>query len=141
MHIIPDRDKTRNWYLDEPVKLELINGDTIHVDRGYRFDGHSVPLIFRWLFPRYNEQDIVAALVHDALLDTMPWHRYPRKFIDLNYSAYMQDYSTPKRAFWMPLAVRVWGFIVSKGWSDYRGDYNKYQTTVRVTVEQKKRVV
>ena len=134
MRIVPDRDRVRKYYLDEPVEHVLHNGHILSIDRGYRFDGHSVPLVSRWLFPKYNERDIYAALVHDALVDTMPWHRYPRKFIDTEYAILMNTYSYGRRKYWMPLAVMFYGWLITWGWRDYRGDYEKYATKVSVTV-------
>lgn len=133
-----DRDKERNWYLDKPITHTLHNGHTLFIGAGYRFDGHSVPWIFQWLFPTADMQDIYAALIHDALLDLRPWHRYPRKFIDAEYDVIMQKISTGRRKKWMPLAVKVWGYLSSWGWTDYRGDFDKYQTKVTVKVDMVK---
>lgn len=133
MNIIPDRDRYRRWYLDEKVIHTLHNGHILLIDKGYRFDAHSVPWWARWVFPKYDT-DIYAALIHDALVDTAPWHRYPRKFIDHEYKLLMQQYSHGLRKFWMPLAVTVYGYLVFTLWGDYRGEYNKYQTQVEVKV-------
>jgi len=133
--ILPDRDKTRKWYLDEKVTHQLHNGDVLVISAGYRFDAHSVPWYVRWLFPQFDT-DIYAALIHDALRDLEPWHRYDRKFIDTEYDIVMQQVSYGKRKYWMPKAVYVWGYIKTFGWRDYRGDYGKRKTTLRVEMVQ-----
>ena len=133
MRILPDRDKYRKWYLDEPFTVTLTNGDVLIIDKGFRFDAHSVPRPFRWLFPQYDI-DIVAALVHDFLVDTSPWHRYTRRFIDRQYTVLMKEHSTPFRAFWMPLAVRIYGFLLFDLWGDYRGE-PKPRTQIHVVVK------
>jgi hypothetical protein len=132
--IIPDKAKYRRWYLDEDVTHQLHNGHLLHISKGYRFDAHSVPFPFRLLFPKYNEQDIYAALIHDALCDLAPWHRYPRKFMDKEYTILMQRYSHGRRKYWMPFAVWLYGWVRYTLWGDYRGEYDKYKTKVSVTV-------
>lgn len=134
--IVPDRDNYRRWYLDEDFTCVLTNGDVLVIRKGFRFDAHSVPWPFRWLFPRYDT-DIVAALVHDYLIDTEPWHRYNRKFMDDEYTALMQKLSSGIRRYWMPKAVRVYGWLFFDLWGDYRGDPNKYITKVEVVITQK----
>lgn len=133
MKIIPDRDKYRKWYLDEDITHTLHNKHVICIKKGYRFDAHSVPWPFRWIFPKYDT-DIYAALIHDALVDTAPWHRYPRKFIDKEYTVLMEKHSSGLRRFFMPKAVWLYGFLVFTLWGDRRGDYTKYQTKVEVRV-------
>lgn len=133
MRIVPDRDKYRKWYLDGDVRLDLPNGHTAIIRKGYRFNGHSVPWIFRLLFPSYDEYDISASLVHDYLLDTMPWHRFDRKYIDDVYYTYMRQLSYGRRKKWMPRAVYLWGWIKTLGWRDYRGEV-KPNTVVDVKV-------
>lgn len=130
--IIPDRDKYRNYYLDERITHTLHNGDVLVLDKGYRFDAHSVPLLFRPLFPRYDK-DIYAALIHDALIDLSPWHRYNRKFIDTEYKILMGKHSYGLRKVLMPLAVRLYGFLAFDIWGDYRG-VPKPMTIISVTV-------
>lgn len=134
MKIIPDRDKYRKWYLDSPVEHTLHDGNMLYIDAGYRFDAHSVPLIFRWLFPQYDT-DIYAALIHDALVDLAPWHRYNRAFIDREYTLLMQRYSYGLRRYWMPKAVWLYGFLRFTLWGDYRGEYkDKVRICVKVDV-------
>lgn len=134
MKIIPDRDKWRRWYLDEDTAFILTNGDVLRIDKGYRFDGHSVPFLFRWLFAEYDTDDIEAALVHDYIIDTMPWTRYNRKFADTQYKHYMQKLATKKlRRVVMPFCVRLYGFLKYDIWGDNRGAL-KYKTSVYVKV-------
>lgn len=130
--IIPDRDNYRRWYVDKDYIFDLPDGHIAIVRKGYRFDGHSTG-IFKWLFPKYNERDIKAAMIHDYLIDTMPWHRFSRKYIDDIYHHYMQEYSYGQRQYWMPLAVYVWGYIKTRGWRDYRGEV-KPHTVIDVQV-------
>lgn len=119
--ILPDRDNVRNWYLDEDVTHVMHNGDVLQIGKGYRFDGHSTRP-FHHIF-KQNDTDILAALVHDFLLDTRPWHRYSRKFIDQEYYHIMQTVSYGYRKKVMPFVVRCWGFLMSFGWTECRGDY------------------
>lgn len=135
MKIIPDRDKWRNYYLDDDVFHILHNSDRLIIRKGFRFDAHSVPWVMRWLFHTYNEEDIIAALVHDYLIATMPWHRFDRKFIDTEYNILMQKHSSGLRKFIMPKVVYTMGYIKTLGWRDYRGDYNKHKIEVDVQVE------
>ena len=114
----PDRDRIHNFYLCEDVKVTLSDGITIVIEKGHRFDGHTIPdwkiafiiaafgfvlglpftfavsmfafftLLFA-LFPPFDT-DVYAALVHDALLDTEMFHRYKRSFIDKEYQRFME---------------------------------------------------
>lgn len=132
MRVIPDRDRYRKWYLDEDIVHTLHNGHVLKINKGFRFDAHSVPRPFRWIFPQYDT-DIYAALIHDALVDLAPWHRYPRKFIDKEYKVLMKEHSHGMRSFWMPLAVTIYGYLVYTMWGDHRGDYSKH-TSIEVSV-------
>lgn len=133
--IVPDRDKYRRYYLDEDYVHELHNGDLLHLGKGFRFDAHSVPWWIRWCLPKYDERDIYAALIHDFMVDTAPWHRYPRKFIDKEYAILMNQYSYGFRKWIMPKAVWIYGFLGWTLWGDDRGDYNKHQTRLTVKVD------
>lgn len=117
--IIPDRDRFRKWYLDQDFACTLTDGTVLVIRKGYRFNGHSTKPL-HWIFPQYDV-DIVAALVHDYLLDTAPWHRFNRDYIDRQYVYFMNQYSYGLRKFVMPKAVRVWGFLKCTMWGDYRG--------------------
>lgn len=130
--IIPDRDRYRKWYLDDDICHTLHNGDVLNICRGYRFDAHSVPRPFRWIFPQYDV-DIYAALIHDFLCDTSPWHRYNRSFIDREYTILMDQYSSGLRKFWMPKAVWLYGFLFFTLLGDYRGE-PKSNTQITVSV-------
>lgn len=132
--ILPDRDRYRNFYLNEDVTITLNNGDVLEIQKGYRFNAHSVPIIFRWLFKRYDTQDIIAALAHDFLIDTAPWHRYNRRCIDNVYTELMHKHAKPFRAFWMPLAVKVYGTLFHY-WRDNKPTIRKYRTVIKVHVE------
>lgn len=135
--ILPDRDRRFKYYLDEDVTITLPEGSSLTVSKGYRFDGHSVPFIFRLFFPKYNSKDIYCALIHDALVDFESMHRYNRAYIDYVYKMYMNsdDYkSNDWRAFFMPLAVRFYGWLRFDLWNDYRGE-PKPDTHISVKVE------
>jgi hypothetical protein len=134
MQIIPDRDKWREWYLNDDINHVLHNGHILKIRKGYRFNAHSVPPVARWFLRRYNQQDIIAALVHDYLIDTMPWHRYDRKFVDIEYRTLMEKHSYGLRKLIMHRVVTAMGYLKTFGWRDYRGDYEKYQTKVEVKV-------
>lgn len=123
--IVPDRDKYRKWYLDEDVRVRLFNGHTFIIPKGYRFDGHSVPKLLRWLFPRHKGLDIYAALLHDYLIDVQMFLRYTRAFQDTVYTIMMQNplyTSSNFRSVFMPRAVKTFGFLKHTLWGDYRGD-------------------
>lgn len=135
--ILPDRDNYRRWYLDEDVIVELTNGDLLYINKGFRFDAHSVPFWARIFFNTDNRFDTFASLVHDYLVDTSPWHRYNRKFIDDEYTRFMKApayFESHRRTRWMPLAVRVWGYLKFDLWGDFRGE-SKPNTKVVVRVE------
>ena len=133
MRIVPDRDRYRKWYVEEGLVHTLHNGDTVIIAKGYRFDGHSVPWPVRWLLPKYNERDIIAALLHDYLVDTAPWHRYNRRFIDKEYTTLMRRHSSGIRRFCMPKAVWLYGFLLFTLWNDDRGE-PKPNTRIEVRV-------
>ena len=123
--ILPDRDRYRRFYLDEQTEVTLHNDDIIVIPKGYRFDGHSVPIIFRLLFKKYGK-DIYAAMVHDFLIDMESLFRYNRKFQDAEYKRFMNmpEYRESwYRSKFMPLAVRFYGFIRFDIWGDNRGEY------------------
>ena len=114
--INPDRDREKNLFLDDDVVVTLSNGDTLIINKGFKFDGHSVPQILWNLFPPYD-YDVYAALVHDYLLsaefgEEKARRGYKRSFCDSEYDILMQVYKASDfRSFWMPLGVKVWGFL------------------------------
>lgn len=137
--LLRDRDDYRRFYLDEDVKITLHNGHTFSIPKGYRFDGHSVPWLFRVFFAKdAGGNDLYASMVHDALIDLEMFLRYDREFQDYEYWRFMQmpEYKTNKfRSTWMPRAVRLWGWLKFDIWGDYRGE-PKPDTKVTVTLEQ-----
>ena len=128
IYILPDRDKFRKWYLDQDFTCTLTDGTSLIILKGYRFNGHSTKP-FHWLFPQYDIE-IAAALVHDALIDSAPWHRFTRDFIDRQYVSLMEEYSYGIRKIIMPVVVRVWGYLTKTMWGDYRGEH----TTATVVI-------
>lgn len=132
--ILKDRDNYRKWYLDEDTEIHLPNGDTMTIPKGYRFDAHSVPFIFRWIFPKKQGDDIYAAMVHDYLIDVEMFLRYNRKFQDNIYRLIMESpaYKTSNfRSFWMPKAVRFFGWLNFDIWGDFRG-VNKHRKKLEI---------
>lgn len=116
--INPDRDRLRSYYLCEDVLVTLSDGNQCLIPEGYRFDGQSVPLIFKGLFPSFDT-DVYAALVHDYLLDTEMLHRYKRSFIDAEYKRFMNMpcyYSTKVRRVFFPLIVSIAGYLKRSIW-------------------------
>lgn len=131
-----DRDNYRKWYLDEPVLVHLADGHTLEIPKGYRFDAHSVPFIFRFLFRKFNKKDVYAAMVHDFLIDIEMFHRFNRKFIDNEYTRFMNKpeyFSTKLRRYWMPRVVRMAGFLMWDLWGDNRGE-PKPDTHIKVCI-------
>ncbi|MCV6584142.1 MAG: DUF1353 domain-containing protein [Marinibacterium sp.] len=117
-----DRDNYRRWYLNEDVTVALTGGHTAIIPKGYRFDAHSVPGLLRIFFRKYNKHDVYASMVHDFLIEIEGFHRFDRKYMDLEYWRLMEhpDYFGSRyRRYFMPRAVRFWGWLK---W-DLRGDY------------------
>lgn len=108
--INPDRDRIRNFYLDEDVIVTLTDGNQCLIPKGYRFDGPSIPFPLPCFVPKFS-MDIYPALVHDYLIDTRMFHLYSRKFIDCQYEAYMHIYPVGKvKRVVYPLAVHTWRY-------------------------------
>ena len=117
-NIAPDRDRTRRFYLCEDVKVTLSDGITIVIEKGYRFDGQTIPFGLRGFFPAFDT-DVYAALVHDALLDTEMFHRYKRSFIDKEYQRFMEMpeyFATRTRRYFFPRIVRFFGYVKRTMW-------------------------
>jgi len=117
-HINADKDRERRFYLCEDVEVTLTDGTKVLIEEGYRFDGHSIPFIFRAFFPVYDI-DVYAALVHDYLIDTQPWHLYKRSFIDVQYKHFMEQpeyFATKTRRFLFPRVVSFMGYIKRTVW-------------------------
>ena len=127
--LLKDRDKLNDWYLDEDVVVPLTGGHTLRIQKGFRFDSHSVPWYMRWLFPRYlptadnYKNDIYAAMVHDYLIATEHWHRFSRSYMDEEYRMFMNmsEYKmSDLRSKWMPWGVKLNTKIKYLN-KDYRG--------------------
>lgn len=134
--IIKDRDQYRRWYLDQATTVTLSNGDKLRIPKGYRFDAHSVPLIFRVFFGKTyqageeinSKNDIYASMVHDFMIDVEMFLRYNRAYQDATYKDIMRnpDYSLNKyRSSLMPFAVSTYGHLRYGLWGDYRGEPKK----------------
>ena len=126
--IIPDRDKVRNWYVDADHTFHF-EGHTFIVRKGYRFDGHSTRP-FHWLFSQ--DKNLEAAMLHDYTLDTMPWHRFGKRFAARAYLDAMQKDTWSRRTF-MPFVVTSYAWLSTLLRGDYRGDI-KPNTVVDVRV-------
>lgn len=135
--ILRDRDNYRRYYLDEEVTVTLSNGHVLTIPKGYRFDAHSVPWVFRLFFPKDGGgNDIYASMVHDFLIDLEMFLRYNRKFQDGEYARLMNEpeYKTSSyRSKYMPVAVRIWGWLKYDLFGDYRGE-PKENTVLKVIV-------
>ena len=125
---LPDRDRTNDWYLDEDFTFQMRNGNYVTIKKGFKWDSHSVPILFRLATPRYihteqgTNNDIYAALIHDVLVAAEHWLPYTRAMQDAEYAYYMKVYQmTWWRRFIMPKAVWLYGFIAYTLWWDYRG--------------------
>jgi hypothetical protein len=129
MKILPDRDNVRNWYVNED-HLFVFEGHMFIVRKGYRFDGHSVPFFAKWFFK--PEVNIEAAMLHDYILDTMPWHRFGRRFAARAYVDIMQTDTWLRRNV-MPAVVTAAAYIKTFVRGDYRGEV-KPNTVVDVSV-------
>lgn len=126
--------------LNEAIKVFFFSGLVAW------FLGWLIPMIFAFflvffaLYLKYQykrPRDLEAAMVHDALVDFESLHRFNRKYIDDVYTMYMRKpeyYSNKWRAFWMPFAVKTYGFLRFTAWGDYRGE-PKPGTKIIVTVE------
>lgn len=140
--VVPDRDRKFNWYLDEPfqIDLEFSNGDkhTIKVDKGYRFNAHSVPFPFDLVFDKASGPDLYCALVHDVLIDFEMVSRLDRATMDGVYRDMMgiEKYQTSKfRSYWMPLGVSLSGYLKHTFWGDHRGDRKK-KTVIKIIIKE-----
>jgi hypothetical protein len=129
--MIPDRDNWRSWYVNQDYTF-IFEGHTFIVRKGYRFDGHSVPWFVRWLFN--TDTNLEAALLHDYILDTMPWHRFGKRFAARAYLAHMQGDTWLRRTF-MPPSVSAYAWFKTCIKGDYRGEI-KPRTVVEVRVVQ-----
>jgi hypothetical protein len=117
-HIATDRDRKRRFYLCEDVHVTLGDGAIFIIEKGYRFDGHSIPFLMRSFFPVYDV-DVPAAMVHDYLLDTEMFHRYKRSFIDAEYKRFMgkpEYFATKTRRWLFPKVVGFFGYIKRTMW-------------------------
>jgi hypothetical protein len=129
MKILPDRDKWRDWYVEE-AHWFYFEGHTFIVRKPYRFDGHSVPLFAKWLFK--TDVNIEAAMLHDYILDTMPWHRFGKRFAARAYKNEMKR-DTKLRRIVMPAVVTAAAYLKTCIRGDYRGEI-KPGTVVDVRV-------
>lgn len=130
MKILPDRDDWRKWYVNQDHTF-YFEGHTFIVRKGYRFDGHSVPWYGRLIFRRSINKE--AAMLHDYILDTMPWHRFGKRFAARAYKDVMQN-DTPLRRAVMPTAVTVSAYVKTFLKGDYRGEV-KPNTIVDINVK------
>lgn len=146
--LLPDRDKINDWYLDEDVRVDLPDGTVLLIQKGFRFDSHSVPWWARLVFPRYiktvtgTANDVYAAMIHDYLVATEHWHRFSRRFVDDTYWLFMQqpEYRlSAMRSKWMPRAVYTWSWFKALFIKDYRGE-PKPNTVISVQVTHDKMI-
>lgn len=55
---------SKHFELLHSIKIVLSNGEDIVIEKGFRFDGSSVPRCLWWIFPSYGDF-FLAALIHD----------------------------------------------------------------------------
>ena len=83
------------------------------IPKGYTFDGHSVPGFLHGVFDP-GKKDVVAALVHDYLYESMKELPWSRQFADAAYKSLMNDerYKTNNvRATLFPAVVKIAGWL------------------------------
>jgi len=61
--------KWEHFEIQEPIKVELSNGEIINIPHGFTFDGSSAPRFIWNLFPSYGDF-LFAALIHDFMYKT-----------------------------------------------------------------------
>ena len=76
----------------EPVQIELSNGDVFTIDKGWEFDGASVPWIFQPLFQKFGIHTY-SSLVHDMLYYI---HYKNRKFADNEHRIWAESLKIKK---------------------------------------------
>jgi hypothetical protein len=59
----------KSFITNEHVIFELSNGKDYCVDKGFVFDGASVPRVFWWFVPRLDDR-ILASIIHDHMYVT-----------------------------------------------------------------------
>ena len=129
MKILPDRDNRRKWYVNDYHEF-YFEGHTFKIRKGYRFDGHSTRP-FHWFFKQ--DVNLEAAMLHDYILDTMPFHRFGKRFAARAYADIMGRTDTWKRRTFMPPVVTFFAWFSTCIRGDYRGKI-KPNTVVDVRV-------
>ena len=95
----------RNWRLLEGITIE-----GVRVPRGFVFDGASIPLIFRRLFP-HGGKKMAGAMAHDWLYRNK-WIEITRREADLVfYNGMISNGVEPWKAKVMYLGVRLGGWL------------------------------
>lgn len=142
--ILPDRDAVFNWYIDEPFMIKIVQDDKtliIECPKGYRVDAHSVPFLAKLIFPKVKGLDFYCSVVHDILINEESLLRINRKFQDNIYDEmmWMPEYKTSNfRSMYMPLAVKLSGYLRYTIWGDNRGEPKDYTKLTLTLVEHDK---
>lgn len=118
MKILPDKDNWRKFYLDQDYTF-YFEGHTFVIRKGYRWDGHSTPWFARTIFA--PDTNLTAALVHDYMIDTMPWHRFGYRFAARAYLSAMRNDTWIRRNI-MPAGVTAYAWVKTCIKGDYRGE-------------------
>ncbi len=84
--------------------------ELITVPKGFVFNGHSVPVVFLWLFPRAHPIYLQAAALHDWLYSDVT-RLGTRRHADAIYYEALQVLTIPK--FW---AWCMWAGVRLGGW-------------------------
>jgi hypothetical protein len=117
----------QNWVVEKelPYAVGSLEHPTemIIVPKGFVFNGHSVPLGLRWLFPRAHSIYLQAAALHDYLYHDRHWPGTRRKADAIYFEALHEVLGVNR--FWaktMWLGVRVGGWIPWRKARRYKSD-------------------
>jgi hypothetical protein len=101
----------KTWRLEEDYILDLNNGQTVFIPKGFKFDFASIPRLFWRLFPPATGKHRLAALVHDWLCASMTvsWTEAACVFLKV-----MEWSNVPSwKRYSMYYAVKTWGLFKS----------------------------
>lgn len=99
------------WQLKKPLRWEDDKTSSyVEVPKDYIFDFASVPMFFRWFFPRQGRKYDRASCLHDWLYEAEIYSR--KKCDDVFLRAMIVEGVSRWRAYAMYYAVRAGGWIV-----------------------------
>lgn len=98
-------------YYQLPDEISIEGSRTLYIPKGYTFDGASVPWVFTRIFPRSNPCYIMAACVHDYLLD-FKRNKMKRSDIDIVFRDALLELEVEGWKVWaMYNAVKLYGLV------------------------------